>query len=243
MEKTNMNADRRTAVITGGSSGIGLAAARALAERGFDLLICSRNEITLATAVEGLKHFKTKVYGYTCDVSREADVADLATAAERHLGHVDLLFNNAGTGKFVSLADTSLELWQDTIAASLTGTFLCCRAMLPLLLKSQTPVIINNASVAAHRGFPNNGAYSAAKGGVAAFSRAIREELRPTGIRVTTLYPGATDSAFWDAVEGEWDRSRMMKCEDIGKLIVQIAETSACAMVEEIYLMPAGGAL
>lgn len=233
----------KCAVITGGSTGIGLAAAKALAETGYHILLCSRSEAAVQRATEELRRARAQVHGVLCDVSQEEDVIRLASEAERLFGHVDVLFNNAGTGKMVSLEATSLELWQNTLSSSLTGTFLCCRAFLPLLKQAPAPIIINNASVSAKRGFQGFAAYSAAKGGVAAFSRAIREELRADGIRVTTLYPGATDSPFWNDVAGEWDRARMMTCEDIGKVILQIAQTNPCAMVEEIHLMPIGGAL
>ncbi len=243
MGNVSRSAQHKNAVITGGSRGIGLAAAETLAGAGYQILLCSRSDEAVRGATEKLQRDGAKVFGISCDVSSEADVAMLVSEAKRLLGPVDVLFNNAGSGKVVSLEATSMELWSHTIGSSLTGTFLCCRAFLPLLKQAPSPIIINNASVSANRGFPGFAAYSAAKGGVAALSRAIREELRADGIRVTTLYPGATDSPFWEAVDGEWDRSRMMTCEDVGKVILQIAETNACAMVEEIHLMPAGGVL
>lgn len=234
---------KHTALITGGSSGIGLAAAMELARLDYELLICARDQEKLDAAATQIKAAGGAVYCKICDVSTAEDVAALADHAAELWDHIDLLFNNAGSGQAVSLADTTDDLWDATIEANLTGTFRCCRAFMPMLLRASAPIIINNASVAAHRGFSNFSAYSAAKGGVAALSRAIREEFRDRGLRVTTLYIGATDSPFWDGVEGEWDRARMMHCEDIGRLVSFIASNNPCAAMEEIHLMPTGGAL
>lgn len=234
---------KRTALITGGSSGIGLATALELAKLGYELMICGRRQDTLADAVEQLQAAGAVVHHVQCDVSRASDVSAMVASAMELWGHLDILFNNAGTGESVSLSQTTDELWETTIGSSLTGTFNCCRALIPLLLEAPAPIIVNNASVAAQRGFPDFAAYSAAKGGVAAFSRAIREEFRPTGLRVTTLFAGATDSNFWDNVQGEWDRHRMMGCQDVGQLIAFIAQSRTCATMEEVHLMPAGGAL
>lgn len=235
--------EKLTAIITGGATGIGFATAKALASAGFELILCGRRASALETAAKELTASGGVVYTIPCDVSVERDVQAVMQLAADKWSHLNLLFNNAGSGSAVSLEETTTDLWNQTIASCLTGTFLCCRALLPLLRKAPAPIIINNASVAARRGFSNFTAYSAAKGGVVSFSNALREELRPDGIRVTTVFIGATASPFWDNVAGEWDTSRMMSCEDAAELIVTIAKTRACAALEEFTLMPAGGAL
>jgi len=235
--------EKLTAIITGGATGIGFATAKALAAAGYELILCGRRAPALEQAANELNTSGATVYTVPCDVSVEQNVQAVMQLAADKWGKLDLLFNNAGSGSAVSLEDTTSELWNQTIASCLTGTFLCCRTMLPLLKKAPSPIIINNASVAARQGFPNFTAYSAAKGGIVSFSNALREELRPAGIRVTTVFIGATASPFWDNVAGEWDTSRMMSCDDAAKLIATIAQTRACAALEEFTLMPAGGAL
>jgi NAD(P)-dependent dehydrogenase (short-subunit alcohol dehydrogenase family) len=233
----------RVGVITGASSGIGLASAKALLQQGYQLLLTSRTVTRLQEAELKLKPIGGVVRTFQCDVSQSSQVKDLASFAASHWGRVDLLFNNAGTGSALPLEETTDDLLADMVGSSLYGTFYCSREFLPMLKNATAPVIINNASAAAHRGFANFAAYSAAKGGVASLSRALREELRPYSIRITTLSTGATASPFWDGVEGEWDRSRMMTCDSVGELIAYIAGMPACAQMEEILLMPAGGAL
>ena len=233
----------KTAVITGASSGIGRASALALSAAGFDLLLCGRDSSRLDDLKSEIEGGSGIVHIFKCDVADLLQVKNLVERASELWSSVDLLFNNAGAGKVVALEETSDELWHDTIGTVLHGTFYCCREFLPLLKRSSRALIINNASVAAHRGFPGFTAYSAAKGGVAAFSRSLREELRSSGIRVTTLSAGATDTPFWNDLAGEWDRSQMMSAGTVAEMIRHIAELPPSAQVEELLLMPSGGAL
>ncbi len=231
------------AVVTGASSGIGRAAALELSRAGFRVLLAARNLERLVGVAAEISDGGGEAYPVQCDVSDPKQVDLMAEQAAHLSPAVDLLFNNAGSGLSLPIDETTDEIWDTTVGATLSGTFYCTRHLLPQLKKSSGAIVINNASVAAHRGFPNFSAYAAAKGGVLAFSRALREELRPYNIRVTILSAGATDTGFWDNQEGEWDRSRMMSCESIGKLIRQIAEFPDCAQLEEIRVMPFGGAL
>lgn len=231
------------AVVTGASSGIGRSAALELAQAGYRMCLASRDLEKLRQVASEITSSGGEAYPVQCDVSDSRQVDLLAEQVGHLTPHIDLLFNNAGSGLALPLEETTDIVWEKTIGSVLGGTFYCTRQFLPLLKKSPSALIINNASVAAHRGFPNFAAYAAAKGGVLAFSRALREELRSHSIRVTILSAGATDTPFWDGVEGEWDRSRMMTCETIGQLIRHIAEFPDCAQLEEIRVMPTGGAL
>jgi len=230
-------------VITGASSGIGRATALHFGSLGYELIVCSRNAEKLAQVVEEIRASGGVAEAVAADVSGAEGVGTLAAAATERWGHLDVLFNNAGTGRIIPLEQTSDEVWFQTINTSLFGTFACCRDLLPLLKAAPGALIINNASIAAHRGFANFSAYSAAKGGILAFSRAIREELRPFGIRVTTLSMGAVDSDFWLNQEGEWNREQMMTCESVAELIASLVEFPQAGTVEEITVMPRAGAL
>lgn len=234
---------KKTAVITGASSGIGRATALYLAGLGFELIICSRNGDKLAGVVEEIRAGGGVAEEVAADVSMVEGVGKLAAAVKREWQHLDVLFNNAGMGRILPLEETADDLWFQTINTSLYSTFACCRELMPLLKAAQGGLIINNASIAAHRGFPNFSAYSAAKGGILSFSRSIREELRPFGIRVTTLSMGAVDSDFWINQEGEWNREQMMTCESVAELIGSLVQFPQAGTVEEITIMPQAGAL
>jgi len=233
----------KTAVITGASSGIGRASALALSEAGFDLILCARDGSRLSELKSDIESNGGIAHTFKCDVSDIHQVKKFVEFASGLWSAVDVLFNNAGGGKVLSLEETTDEVWFNTVGTVLHGTFYCCREFLPLLKRSNRALIINNASVAAQRGFSGFAAYSAAKGGVASFSRSLREELRSSGIRVTTLSAGATDTPFWNDLAGEWDRNRMMNAGTVADIIKHIADLPTSAQVEELLIMPSGGAL
>jgi NAD(P)-dependent dehydrogenase (short-subunit alcohol dehydrogenase family) len=238
----------KVAVITGASSGIGRATSLRFAREGFLVYAAARRVALLEELRDEFLACKPGANGAIIpaklDVTSEDDVSGLASKIDADGNHVDVLFNNAGMGKNIGLEETDPGLWNATIAANLTSVYLVTRAFLGLLRRSPTGgIIVNNASVAADRGFVGFSAYAAAKAGVAGFSRVLRNELRPQGVRVTTLVAGATDSDFWIDVEGEWDRSRMMKCETIADIIFSTATLPREAVVEELVVMPSGGAL
>lgn len=172
-----------------------------------------------------------------------ATVSSLFGTAADRWGGLDLLFNNAGTGRVATLAETDDALWDATIALNLTAPMRCCRAALPLFAAAGGGLIINNASVAATRGFPGFTAYCAAKAGLLGFSRALREEARGDGVRVAVLLPGATATDIWDFLGGEWDRTKMIQADDLARLVVAMADAPANVLVEELTIMPASGAL
>lgn len=234
---------KKFALITGASSGIGADTALELSAAGFTLFLVARNHERLDDLRRRIAGSGGEAHAIKADVSEPESVAELLTKVKHHTDYLDVLFNNAGSGQCVALTDTTWDCWNQTIGSCLTGTYLCCKAFVPMLIEASSPVIINNASVAAHRGFPNFAAYSAAKGGVVAFSRALREELREHGIRITVLSAGATDSPFWDHLQGEWDRTRMMRSVDVARTVRTIADLPSTAMIEDITIMPAGGAL
>ena len=234
---------KKFAVITGGSSGIGLAAAMSLASDGYNIIICGRTSQKVLSASESISRTGALCFGFVADLAEPGGVSQLVLYTQSIFPRLDLLFNNAGTGQALDLERTTDEIWEQTINTNLRATFQCCRDFLPMLRLGRDPLIINNASVAAHRGFPQFAVYSASKGGILSMSRSLREELRPMGIRVSTLSLGATDTDFWKDVEGEWDTARMMKSNDVGKLISHVASLPPSAMLEELVLMPSGGAL
>ncbi len=230
-------------LITGGSHGIGEATALELASRGAKLLLAARDEQRLSNVCQSVRSTGAQVEQVQCDVAQTASVRHLFQECERLYGRLDVLFNNAGVGQYVPTALTTDEIWDEAINVNLRGASLCVRESLPLFEKSGGGLIINNASVAAKRGFPNFAAYCASKAGLLGLSNALREELREKKIRVSVIMPGATDTPFWDHVAGDWNRSLMIRPEQIAQTVAGIVEMSPDALLEEVTLMPAGGAL
>jgi NAD(P)-dependent dehydrogenase (short-subunit alcohol dehydrogenase family) len=233
----------RIAVITGAGRGIGKGVALELAGNGFSVMLAARSEEQLRETAQQINGAGGRVAWLKCDVRNSLEVGQLFAACEQELGVPTVLVNNAGLGHFVATSLTTDQLWEETIAVNLTGAFYCCREAIPYFERAGGGLIINNASVAAVRSFPNFAAYTASKAGLLGLSRSLREELRVKNIRVSVVLPGATDTPFWDNVEGEWERARMLSGDHVARAIAAIALQPPGVQVEEITIMPAGGAL
>jgi NAD(P)-dependent dehydrogenase (short-subunit alcohol dehydrogenase family) len=242
MPKRTPQASRRLALITGANRGIGLAIARALARQGCNLVITGRDERTLAQASRELHKLGVQVLAQACDV-RSPDSVDYLFALVRGLRTpLDILINNAGIGHANrAVGALPYPTWCEVIDTNLTGMFLVTQAALAVMRRGST--IVNNLSIAAERVFPGSAAYNASKHGALGFTDTLREELRPKGIRVIALMPGATDTAIWETLWPKAPRRRMMSAETVAKTVVNALLLPDNSTVEKIVLMPTGGAL
>jgi NAD(P)-dependent dehydrogenase (short-subunit alcohol dehydrogenase family) len=232
----------RLALITGASRGIGLAIARALAAEGCDLTLTSRNEAALKKASRELARTERRVLAKTCDVSNLASVQQLFAAVKKQFGCLDILINNAGISHAMApVHELDPKVWQEVLATDLTGMFLCTRAALPLMRKGST--IVNNLSIAAKTIFPGQAAYCAAKHGALGLTNTLREELRPRGIRVIALLPGATDTDIWNQFWRRAPRGKMLRPETVAEAVVGALLLPPETTVEELILVPTAGKL
>ncbi|MFF3753460.1 3-oxoacyl-ACP reductase FabG [Streptomyces sp. NPDC002018] len=186
----------RTALITGATSGIGLAAARLLAEQGHRVFLCARDETAVAETVKSLQGEGLEVDGTTADVRSKEDVAELVRAAVARYGTIDVLVNNAGRSGGGVTADLADELWSDVIATNLTSVFLVTREVLNAggMRAKDRGRIINIASTAGKQGVVLGAPYSASKHGVVGFTKALGNELAPTGVTVNAVCPGYVET-------------------------------------------------
>lgn len=174
---------RRIAVVTGGAKGIGAAVADRLAQDGLTPVVWD-----LAPPTGGHAFV-------ACDVADEARVAEATARTEHEHGPIAVLVNNAGlTGPSTTVAETPLAQWQRIQAVNLTGTFLCSRAVAAAMVRRGAGRIVNIASLAGKEGTPTLSAYSAAKAGVIAFTKAHGKELAGTGILVNAVAPAAIET-------------------------------------------------
>lgn len=232
----------KVALISGASRGIGLAIARALAVEGCDLVITSRNDSALKKASRELARTGRSVLAESCDVSNPASVEQLFAAVKKQFGHLDFLINNAGISHAMAPVDKlSVEVWQQVLATNLTGMFLCTGAALPLMGKGA--VIVNNLSIAARDVFAGQSAYCASKHGALGLTNTLREELRPRGIRVIALLPGATDTEIWNQFMPDAPRGRMLQPETVARAVVNALLLPPEGTVEELVLGPTEGKL
>ncbi|GAA0770578.1 SDR family NAD(P)-dependent oxidoreductase [Brevundimonas sp. NPDC055814] len=180
----------RTAVITGGSRGLGRAMADALGGAGADLALIARDQSMLNKACAELAETGVTVQGFVADVTNEADVARAAQQIQDAFGHPHILINNAGNNVRKHLHELSLEDFRSVIDASLTSTFLMSRALTPGMKGRGYGRVINMTSMLSHISLPGRVPYSSAKTGLLGFTRSLALELADQGITVNGISPG-----------------------------------------------------
>lgn len=232
----------RTALITGATRGIGFAIARALAAAGCNLIVTGRDEKALTKISRGLRRHKIRVLAHPCDVRDPHSVDALFRAIRRDFRRLDILINNAG----IAHANLPIEklpypVWKDVLATNLDGTFLVTQASLVMMQRGTT--IVNNLSIAATRVFSGTAAYNVSKHAALALTNTLREELRPRGIRVISLLPGATDTDIWTTLWPQAPRRKMMQPETIAQAVIAAILLPANATVETLEILPTTGAL
>jgi 3-oxoacyl-[acyl-carrier protein] reductase len=187
----------KVAIVTGGNTGIGRAVALAYAEEGADVAVAwiarEPEAGSLVTAVEARGR---RALAVRADVTSEGDVRGMVAKVRDTFGRIDVLVNNAGIQHPQPLTESSVEDWDRMMAVHLRGAFLCCREVAPVMMAQASGRIIILTSQLAYVGRPRYTAYSAAKGGLLAFTRALAQELAPHGILVNSVAPGLVDTGF-----------------------------------------------
>ena len=239
---------RKVAVITGGNRGIGLAIARALAAEGCSVIVTGRDRKALRAACAELADIAARavaggeVRGVYCEVRQPKSVAAVFAEVKQRWGRLDILANNAGIAQAkYSVEKTPVDLWRSVIDINLTGTFLCSQAAIPLMPPGST--IVNTLSIAVKQNFPEFAAYNASKHGALGFTRTLREELIPNGIRVMALLLVATDTAIWEQFWADAPRHKMVKPESVAQAVVYAVLLPAAANLSQMELWPLQGVL
>lgn len=233
-KQTGKPTAHKSAFITGGSKGIGYAAAQALAGEGYSVTITSRNEAEVLAAAQQLG---AQVRGAVCDVR---DYAALEKAVQEHVatfGGLDVLFVNAGVGHFAPIQDLSLEAWQSVIDTNLTGAFYTIKAALEAL-KNSKGYIITLSSLAGKNPFAGASAYNASKFGLNGLSEAMMLDLRPLGIKVTQIMPGSVATHFGGHTPSAEDAWKIQP-EDIAQIIKDLLKMPQRTLPSKIEVRPA----
>lgn len=227
----------RTALVTGASTGIGLAVARSLAAAGAWVGMVARSETTLARAAA-----EVGGHAIAADVSSADGVQSLANYVGELLGDPpDLVVMSAGAFALSRLDRARPDEFDRLVDTNLRGPFLLVRALLPGMLARGSGHFVTIGSVAGRTAFPENGAYAASKFGVRGLHEVLRAEVRGTGVRATLVEPGATDTPLWDPIDPDRrddlpSRSSMLRPEDVARAVLFAASAPPGVQISSIAI-------
>jgi NADP-dependent 3-hydroxy acid dehydrogenase YdfG len=224
----------QVAIVTGASRGIGRATALLLAMQGVNVVAVARSTDELDELV-----LKTHGLAIPADVCDEADVQNVVTETLRHYGRLDILVCNAGIGSFNPLEQFEAAEWDQIFDVNVKGTFLMCKAALPHLKAQRRGHIVGIASDVSKRTFANGTAYGASKYAQDALLGSLRKEVRPYGVKVSTIYPGLVDTYFNDSQPGNPECEKThLKPSDIAQAVRYVLEAPAHVVVDELMIHP-----
>jgi NAD(P)-dependent dehydrogenase (short-subunit alcohol dehydrogenase family) len=230
----------RAALITGGSSGIGLAVARALGQDGFGITVSARRPDKLEQAAAQLRDEGLEVLAVPANMTDEEDIRRMVAAHREQFGRMDVLMNNAGVGIGGAIADAETKKLDMQIDVNLRAVYLVTRESIPMLKAAGADggaMIINTASIAGKRPQGWLAAYSATKAGVIALTEATAKELAADGVRCTAICPGFVDTAMTEWIRDEVPPSEMIQPEDVAEVVRCVLRLSPACIVPEVMMV------
>ncbi len=233
-----MTLQHKTILITGASKGIGRELAVQLAAQKANLGLVARNGDELAELKAETERLGAKTEIFTGDVADEVFVSETVRQLAAAFGTVDALVNNAGFGIFKQAENLAATEWDAVMDTNVKGTFLFCKAVLPLMKAAGSGHIVNIASDVAKRVFSGGSLYCASKYAQDAFSMALRKEVRPLGIKVSVVYSGLVDTHFHAQPQGDPKAKDWLKPTDMAGVIIYILAAPPHVVIDELMIHP-----
>ncbi len=232
-----MDLSGKTAVVTGGTKGIGFAIAEALAKNGANVFVCSRTREDVEAAVEKLSAHG-QAAGKLCDVRVEDHVRGVIESCEKRFGGIDILVNNAGVGLMNrTVEDLTGDEFRATLETNLFGVFYACHHAIPVMKRGGGGYILNISSLAGQNAHPGMAAYNASKFGLNGFSEALMQEVRHDDIKVSYICPGSVNTGFGgDTISDE--KAWQIQPEDIGQIVLDLLAMDPRALPSKVELRP-----
>ncbi len=233
----------KLAYITGATKGIGRATAVTFANAGWDLILLARDLEMLEMLRDELSDTGSTINLVKCNLSNANEIDNSINESIKKYGCPAVLINNAGCAFNGNLVEMTLTKWQEIIQINLTSIFQICSLIVPKMRKNGG-LIINVSSHASYNAFPQWGAYCVSKSALAMFTKCLREEERSNSIRACTITLGSVNTPLWEteSIKSDFDRSSMLSSTNVSNAILYIAEQPESQLIEDLTLMPAGGA-
>ena len=232
-----MDLKGKTAIVTGGTKGIGFGIARALVTAGVNVCVSARSRKEIDEALLALSSLGGGVTGIVADVRNCSQVQALFELTESQFGGIDILVNNAGIGLFQSVEEMSAEDFRAVLETNLIGVFYCCHEAIPMMRKRGGGYIINISSLAGVNAHPKMAAYNASKFGLNGFSEALMQEVRHDGIKVSYIMPGSVNTEFGGDTPTT-DQDWQLRPEDIAQVVIDLLHHDDRALVSRVEIRP-----
>ena len=226
----------KSALVTGGSRGIGRAIAMRLAELGAAVAICGRDRAALDASLAALQSLKTPVYAESSDVTRASDVETLVAKTEAAIGPIAILVNNDGIGLFGPVQEQSEADWDRVLGSNLKSVFLVSRAVATGMMRRGAGDIINISSLAGLNAFAGGGLYCASKWGLQGLTACMAEDLRGHGIRVSAVCPGSVATEF--SGKSPSQKPNALRAEDVAHAVETIVTQAPNSFISQLQIRP-----
>lgn len=234
-----MSMNGKTAIVTGGTKGIGRAIAEALLAEGMNVCICARKAEEVESAISEMNGSdgEGRAAGVVCDVREHEEVQALFSHAVEEFGGVDVLVNNAGVGLRATVEETAPEKFRALIETNLFGVFYCCREAIPLMKKRGGGYIFNISSLAGVNAHPGMSAYNASKFALNGFSEALMQEVRHDRIKVSYIMPGSVNTEFGGDSPGP-EKDWQLQPEDIARVVLNLLRHDDRSLPSRVEIRP-----
>jgi NAD(P)-dependent dehydrogenase (short-subunit alcohol dehydrogenase family) len=237
----------RAAIVTGASSGIGLAIARVLGEEGFGITMAARRPEKLEAAAQGLAGDGYDVQSVAANVANEAEIQSVVNSHRDRYGRLDVLVNNAGVGVGALVGEIESKRLDMQLSINLRSIILFYRECLSMLKEAaaehKSALVVNTSSISGKHGEPWLSVYSASKHGVVGWTEAMNKELGAEGIKSTALCPAFVDTPMTDFVKGEVAAEEMIRPEDVAEAVRYMLKVSPACVIPEMMFVRPGEAL
>jgi len=233
-----MNLKHKTAIVTGGTKGIGRAITEALLREGVSVCVAARHHAEIDKTIKELNQGdEDRAIGFVCDVRDYDQVKKLIDYTVKELGGLDILINNAGIGIFQKVEDTTPEDFRAVLETNVFGVFYCCREAIPQMKRRGGGYIINISSLAGVNAHPQMAAYNASKFGLNGFSEALMQEVRHDNIKVSYIMPGSVNTEFGGDSPSD-EKSWQLTPQDIARVVIDLLHHDDRSLPSRVEIRP-----